>query len=339
MKLSYIIPVYNVEKYLRQCIDSILGQTMDDYEIILIDDESPDGCPAICDEYKEKYPEIFKVIHKKNGGPSAARNLGIELAEGEYLLFMDSDDYLAEDRIAEIYKTAKENRLDILHNSYYWKDDNTGADGKDPLIVEANKVLSHSDMEKVICYGTTKKVIPYMWRNLYRREFLIKNRIKLDEKLRMVEDPPFNIWAFGVSERFMAADMPFYCHRLREDSLQSRKYIPDYDKWMYYQWNLKMEYYGRFYDSNPEFYEDLARYTLNVVLLFLLGNVYKNGVKDRYRILRRIGNSEMLRRSFKDYDMNKYKSKSLDWWMTWCVKHRLYHAAHLLCEKILFKRG
>ena len=338
MKLSYIIPVYNVEEYLHQCIDSILGQTMDDYEIILIDDESPDGCPAICDEYKGKYPDLFKVVHKKNGGPSAARNLGIELAEGEYLLFMDSDDYLAGDRISEIFNIAKENRLDVLHNSNFWFKNDTENGTAVPNITK-NTVLNHSDMEKIICSAMTDGTVQFMWRNLYRREFLIKNGIRLDENLRMVEDPPFNVWAFGLSERFMATDMPVYVYRIRKNSLQRQKYTENYDKWLEYQWKLKLKYYQMFYKGDKAFYENIAEYTLKAVFLFLLGNVYYNGIKERYRILKRIGNSEMIRQSFEDYDIEKYKSRSLDWWMTWCVKYRLYPAAHLICEKFLFKRG
>lgn len=90
--LSVIIPIYNVEKYLHQCIDSVLNQKLENIEIILVDDGSPDTCPAICDEYANKHKEV-RVIHKKNGGLSSARNAGIEVAKGEYLIFMDSDDW------------------------------------------------------------------------------------------------------------------------------------------------------------------------------------------------------------------------------------------------------
>lgn len=92
MLFSIIVPIYKVEKYLKQCIDSILNQTFLDFEVILVDDGSPDGCPAICDEYADKDSRI-KVVHKENGGLSDARNTGIEVATGEYIIFIDSDDY------------------------------------------------------------------------------------------------------------------------------------------------------------------------------------------------------------------------------------------------------
>lgn len=92
VKFSIIVPVYKVEPYLRRCVDSLLAQNFDSFEIILVDDGSPDGCPAICDEYSQQNPRI-RVIHKHNGGLSEARNFGIEAAGGEYVTFVDSDDF------------------------------------------------------------------------------------------------------------------------------------------------------------------------------------------------------------------------------------------------------
>ena len=94
MLISIIVPVYNVENYLKECIDSILRQEFRDYEIILVDDGSKDDSGKICDEYGKKY-SFISVIHKKNGGLSDARNFGLKIAKGEYILFIDSDDYIA----------------------------------------------------------------------------------------------------------------------------------------------------------------------------------------------------------------------------------------------------
>lgn len=95
-KISIVVPVYKVEKYIQRCVDSILGQTFQDFELILVDDGSPDGCPAICDEYAAMDSRI-RVIHKENGGLSSARNAGIDTAQGEYLFFVDSDDVIHPD--------------------------------------------------------------------------------------------------------------------------------------------------------------------------------------------------------------------------------------------------
>ena len=99
---SIIIPVYNVEKYLHQCVKSVLNQTFEELEIILVDDGSPDGCPKICDEFAKKDPRA-KVIHQANAGLSAARNAGLKVATGTYITFVDSDDYIAPDYISYLF--------------------------------------------------------------------------------------------------------------------------------------------------------------------------------------------------------------------------------------------
>ena len=125
IKLSIIVPIYGVEKYLRKCVDSLLTQDLPSsyYEIILVDDESPDACPQICDEYSTKsqesrvksqeFPRV-RVIHRKNGGLSAARNSGIEVAEGEYLMFVDSDDYIEPNVLSGLMAQVERDNLDVL---------------------------------------------------------------------------------------------------------------------------------------------------------------------------------------------------------------------------------
>ena len=114
MKLSVIIPVYRVEHTLEQCVESILQQHFEDMEIILVDDGSPDGCPQICDRLQEKWAQV-KVVHRKNGGLSAARNTGIAIAVGEYITFVDSDDWLEKDTLRPLMATLHENPdIDIL---------------------------------------------------------------------------------------------------------------------------------------------------------------------------------------------------------------------------------
>lgn len=112
-ELSIIVPVYKVEPYLRRCIDSILNQTFRDFELILIDDGSPDNCGAICDEYAEKDGRIT-VIHQKNQGVSAARNAGLDIARGTYLGFVDSDDWIEPEMYETMITTAKEEQVDVV---------------------------------------------------------------------------------------------------------------------------------------------------------------------------------------------------------------------------------
>lgn len=120
-QISVIVPVYKVEPYLQKCIDSILAQTFRDIEVILVDDGSPDNCPAICDAAAEK-DERVRVIHQKNGGLSAARNAGLDIARGEWIGFVDSDDYIAPEMYQTLYNTAIKNDAQLALCSYAYVD-------------------------------------------------------------------------------------------------------------------------------------------------------------------------------------------------------------------------
>lgn len=113
MKLSFIVPIYNVASYVRMCVSSLLSQDYKDYEIILVDDGSSDSCPEICDEYERKFDNIH-TIHQKNAGLSAARNSGIKIAKGEYICFVDSDDYWQHNVLAGLMAQIERDNLDVL---------------------------------------------------------------------------------------------------------------------------------------------------------------------------------------------------------------------------------
>ena len=126
-KLSFIVPVYNVAPYLRKCVDSLLAQDYKDYEIILVDDGSTDGCADICEEYKKRLPSlqgrvgvrpIIQVIHQENAGVGAARNTGIEVAKGEYICFVDSDDYWEPNVLGSLMAQIERDKLDVLRFKY-----------------------------------------------------------------------------------------------------------------------------------------------------------------------------------------------------------------------------
>ena len=117
VKLSIIVPIYNVEKYLHKCVDSLLNQDINDYEIILVDDGSPDECPQICDNYAAAHKNVH-VVHRENGGLSAARNSGIEVAQGEYIMFVDSDDYIESNVLSGLMMQIDRDNLDVLRFKY-----------------------------------------------------------------------------------------------------------------------------------------------------------------------------------------------------------------------------
>lgn len=111
--LSFVVPIYGVEKYLDKCVQSLLSQDYNNFEIVLVDDESPDNCPEMCDEYASKYQNI-QVVHRKNGGLSAARNSGVDVAKGKYICFVDSDDYWNENVLGLLMALIEKDDLDVL---------------------------------------------------------------------------------------------------------------------------------------------------------------------------------------------------------------------------------
>lgn len=161
-KISVIVPIYNVEDYLTRCLESIIHQTYDNLEIILVDDGSPDQCGNICDKYKEKDERII-VIHQKNKGLSEARNSGIEIATGAYLFFVDSDDYIKEEMVEHLYNNLKENTAQIscCNHIDVYNDDKfvvLKAD-KDMVLMNSKKALSE------FLFGKTVDVVA--WNKLY----------------------------------------------------------------------------------------------------------------------------------------------------------------------------
>lgn len=148
-KISVIIPVYNVEKFLDRCVQSVINQTLQDIEIILVDDESPDNCPQMCDEYAKQDKRI-KVVHKKNGGLGFARNSGLEVATGEYVTFLDSDDFVELNTYETLYNEARNNQLDICYFQHCrYLNDGTKVYKKN-LVTEVEYVETNEEVQRFL---------------------------------------------------------------------------------------------------------------------------------------------------------------------------------------------
>lgn len=173
---SIIVPIYRTEKYLEKCISSILKQTYEDFELILVDDGSPDRCSYICEEYKKKDSRI-KVLHKKNGGVSSARNLGLSIATGTYVWFVDSDDYIELYSLQKLHEIQREAESDLcVFNAQ---------------LGETSKVESINEFFKE--YYFTYKLGFEPWNKVYRREIIQAYNLKFDIQETIGEDLLFNI--------------------------------------------------------------------------------------------------------------------------------------------------
>ena len=175
--ITVIIPIYNVEKYIYECVYSVLKQTYTNLEIILVDDGSPDNCGKICDDYAKKDSRI-KIIHKPNGGLSDARNSGIDIASGEYITFIDSDDFIAEDMIEYMYLNAVKNHTDIsvCQKQPVDEDGNIIFDK-----LQCEDICIHGSEEALKYYFKTKKIQSVAWGKLYKRELFVALRYPKDK--------------------------------------------------------------------------------------------------------------------------------------------------------------
>ena len=157
-EISIIVPVYNAEKYLPKCIDTILAQTFSDFELILVDDGSKDNSGKICDDYAQKDPRI-KVIHKKNGGASTARKTGVDAAGGRYIGWVDADDYIAEDMFSTLYSVAKEYDADITECQY---------------IMKRGSVERKSGRDEPLVYGEGDFILKQFFSSKMKSSFCVK---------------------------------------------------------------------------------------------------------------------------------------------------------------------
>ena len=221
-KLSIIIPVYNTGEYLRACLDSVLMQTMDDWELILIDDGSRDNSGAICDEYAEKDARI-RVIRKENEGVSVARNLGLSLAKGEYIGFVDSDDQIDPGTFEAMYAAAKNSGADIVMCDAV----TVYGDGRTELDTITQLQESGWSVKETWTSSLLTELAGAVWRCIYRRELLEKHRIRFPEGLRFSEDRIFNLYTMGYADGVAYCKAPYYRRLMRQGSAV-HKFYPDY---------------------------------------------------------------------------------------------------------------
>ena len=214
--ISVIVPIYNVEKYLDRCVESIVNQTYKNLEIILVDDGSPDNCGAMCDSWAEKDSRI-KVIHKENGGLSDARNAGMDAATGDLMGFVDSDDYISPDMYQHLYENMLENNSDIsaCGVQIVFEDDRPA----NLLTKDGNIVLKTGEAMKAIIEETYLK--QPVWYKLYKTK-LIEN-IPF-EKGKYHEDVFWSYQAIGKAKIVSVFDIPCYFYLQRDGSIMGENY-------------------------------------------------------------------------------------------------------------------
>ena len=220
-KVSVIVPVYQAEKYLRRCVKSIQMQELQDIQIILVDDGSVDHCPELCDEYSKQDKRV-QVIHKKNGGLSSARNAGMRAANGDYVFFVDADDWIDPETLRELVQAIEKTGADFVRfrpmtANWPGKRDGSLVDfGTEKGMEEG--IYDRSRIEKTIIprlFATPQLqlgVIVSVWRSIYRREFLISKSLYFKEDIRYSEDTIFSANVVMNTNLFVYLDGPRYYH-------------------------------------------------------------------------------------------------------------------------------
>ena len=213
--VSIIVPIYNVEPYLRRCVDSLLRQTYKDFELILVDDGSPDNCGAICDEYAAVDTRV-RVIHKSNGGLSDARNAGLAIAQGEYIAFVDSDDWVAADYLGRMLAALQETGADICECEVL------RTDGSQEAVTDAQADAAafetESAMKELICDGVFRQ---HVWNKLYRRVVIADICFP---KGKTNEDEFWTYRVFGNAKRIAKISDVLYFYFQRPGSIMGETY-------------------------------------------------------------------------------------------------------------------
>lgn len=215
--VSILVPVYNVEKYLRRCVDSVLAQDFTNWEMILVDDGSPDLCPQICDEYARK-DERIRVVHKENGGLVSARLAGFEHAKGEYLMFFDSDDYLLPEAISTLYNKIKEG-YDIVRGRNYMVFDDGSKKPEEPKL--ATGTLNSADEYFKAMINATMS--PYLWGAIYKRSLFSSEVFESLIPFSIGEDWMTNLSVAKHVNRVCLLNDIVYCYYINLQSMMHQK--------------------------------------------------------------------------------------------------------------------
>ncbi len=251
---SIVMPVYCMEKHIRNAIESVLAQTEIDFELILVDDASPDNCPQICDEYAGKYDNVSVVHHSVNQGLSATRNTGLLYAKGEYVTFMDSDDYIDADLLEKVKLSLAENPADCV--AFGMKEEYCNISGE----VKKTYTMTYGTEERLngvdkvrpcVINLEHKTLYGYSANKFYRTEIIRENGLGF-EKIALIEDLIFNVKFFEYAGSLNILNIAPYHYMKRIDGSLTNKFVKDYFELhhkrisvifeQYRHWNLLTDY-------------------------------------------------------------------------------------------------
>jgi len=317
-KISIIVPVFNSKNYLPKCIKSLIDQSYKNIEIILIDDGSTDGSGEICDEYAKKEKRI-KVIHKKNSGPAAARNTGIENAKGKFIFFIDADDFIENDALYWLMKSVNQHKAEIIIGDFI-NIKNGRVEQRHDLSFPVNKLLSKQDL---ISYSRLylKKPNKYLlfafsWGRLFRSSIIKENNIFFNEKLHTFEDVAFNFDYLKYANAAFFVKKTIYNHRTYDNYSSATRSISDNPNKLF-GYKQALVNISRFLEKNitdEEIKKEVGHAYIFLTIIQLVricGQITNTNKKKIFQLIQEVINDSSLRNNLKYYSPLKGDSKIL----------------------------
>lgn len=326
--VSIIIPVYQAEKYLTNCVESILNQTYKNFEIILVDDGSDDGSETICDNYSRKYNHIFS-IHQRNKGVSSARNLGLDHARGEYILFVDSDDYIEDNYLENAFTAFRMNNIDMYLCGYQdvRKDGRIKEKKYYPLVNDS--IWKCNRMGNIMMKLFRSCILHAIGTKIYRRAIIEKYRVRFKEKWQYYEDIYFCLSYLAHCDRiYIEKKIMYYYRRDVENSLLHQKRCIKYES-IYRTYRLLyklMDFENNDYENKKTFC-DLYRGQIGSCInsVILVEKRYTIKVREFYQKL----SNDILYKKTLAYAGKQEKMEYF------CIKNRCYFGAYLFRNYLL----
>ncbi len=326
MLFSVIVPIYKVEKYLRQCVDSLLSQTFSDFELILVDDGSPDSCPEICDEYAEK-DERIKIIHKQNGGLVSARKAGTQIAQGDYIIAVDGDDCVNVKMLETVNGILSEKRYDIVCFGY-----DTYPEGNNNIKPSYREgAYDKEQIEKEI-YPTLitgidgKRFPPSVWGKAFKRELVAPVQLDVPDKVSIGEDSCVSYVAVYKADSLYFSHEKLYYYRVDNQSLtRGKKKLFSWDEPLW-----RADFYFK-YLPKEQFGEQVARITahsfFNVAVSVIRVKKYREAKREIKQKLSEARVKEILNKA-------QFKSNKKEKLALYCLKHKSTFLIKLISKVI-----
>ncbi|MBO5907605.1 MAG: glycosyltransferase [Clostridia bacterium] len=346
-KVTIIVPVYNTKRYLEECVRSLVAQTYRDIEILLVDDGSNDGSGDLCDTIAAG-DERIRVIHKENGGAATARNLGIDEAAGEYVMFIDSDDWLDTDAVESLMQYADENDTDVLRFNYV-------REFKDRQLVKPNTFLEEKlyvgEECEVVCrqllgltgselrHPESMNFLASCGFNFYKKSLLVKLGVRFVpiQEIGSFVDGLFNFCVFLHVKRFAFINRPFYHYRKTNEGAATANYRKNYVKRQFLLFDkLKEEIVkeGKWERFSEAYHNRIALCTMEICF-----NAMRNkaSFKERYKEIKGVLRHERFRDAYKTLDISKM---GLKWRVYYfMIKNSLVLPTYIMTKVVLILKN